>query len=284
METSRSFQTVSVVVPVKNSSRTIEACLKSIRNQSYPHIELIVVDNKSTDSTRLIASKYADLVLKGGRERSSQRNLGLAKASGNYVVFIDSDMVLEPTVLSQGVALFEKQKKVQGLIIPETSFGIGFWAECKKLERSFYIGVKWLESSRFFRTKIIREIGGFNESNTGTEDYDIHQRLIGEKGVAAIARTKAFIHHDEGNLNITYTLKKKYYYAQKLQQYTKLKVNNDAFKTQANIFRRYTLFCSNPGKLFQNPLIGLGMMLMKTLEFIAGGLGFVSVRFLKTTS
>jgi glycosyltransferase involved in cell wall biosynthesis len=53
---------VSIIIPTKNSVRTIEACLKSCKEQTYPHIEIIVVDNFSTDGTDKITSQYTHKV------------------------------------------------------------------------------------------------------------------------------------------------------------------------------------------------------------------------------
>ena len=81
---------VSVIVPTKNSERTIERCLKSIKEQSYKNIELIVVDNYSEDKTFEIANKYADKIIKKGPERSLQRNYGAKISSVKYCYFIFS--------------------------------------------------------------------------------------------------------------------------------------------------------------------------------------------------
>ena len=53
---------VSVIIPTKNSARTIEACLRSVKYQDYKNIEIIVVDNFSTDGTQEIAKKYTEKV------------------------------------------------------------------------------------------------------------------------------------------------------------------------------------------------------------------------------
>jgi glycosyltransferase involved in cell wall biosynthesis len=53
---------VSLIIPTYNSSKTIEDCLKSIKNQNYENIELIVVDNNSKDNTKEIALKYTNKV------------------------------------------------------------------------------------------------------------------------------------------------------------------------------------------------------------------------------
>ena len=61
---------ISVIIPTRNSSRTIEKCLQSIKDQSYENIELIVVDNNSTDNTKDIANRFTDKVFNFGPERS----------------------------------------------------------------------------------------------------------------------------------------------------------------------------------------------------------------------
>jgi len=53
----KNFPKISVIVPTYNSSRTIEKCLKSIKNQTYQNIEIIVIDNNSSDNTLKIAKK-----------------------------------------------------------------------------------------------------------------------------------------------------------------------------------------------------------------------------------
>ena len=87
-------------------------------------------------------------------------------------MFIDSDMVLSGDVVS-ACAAQQYHGTYKAIVIPEESFGVGFWAQCKKLERSFYIGVDWMEAARFFERRAFEEMGGYNEKNTGTEDYDL---------------------------------------------------------------------------------------------------------------
>lgn len=88
---------VSVVITTKNEERNIESCIKSILEQSYQNIEIIVVDNYSTDKTKEMALKYTDKVYDKGPERSAQRNYGMIdKSNGEYVMFVDADMILSP--------------------------------------------------------------------------------------------------------------------------------------------------------------------------------------------
>ena len=158
-KSNKSLPVVSVIVPTYNSEDVLEDCLKSIKKQSYENVELIVVDNSSKDSTKKIAAKYTDLVFNKKPERSTQRNYGVSKATGKYVAIIDSDMELSPKVIGSCVRAMEKDEKNVSVIIPEESFGEGFWAQCKKLERSFYIGVSWMEAARFFKKSDYQKAG-----------------------------------------------------------------------------------------------------------------------------
>lgn len=270
---------VSVIVPTRNSKETIEECLYSIKNQSYKNIEIIVVDNNSSDKTKEIAKKYTDKVFNKGPERSAQRNFGANKSYGEYLLIVDSDMELSNEVIKESVDMCESNRNILGLVIPEESFGSGFWTECKKLERSFYLGVAWMEAARFFEKKTFLAIGGYDFSNTGTEDIDLPQRLQQKYGIDCISRINSFILHNEGNLSLTKTLKKKFYYGKKLDSYRKVEVNSQALRQQSSPISRYKLFFLKPKKLFQNPIIGISMIFMKTLELIAGGLGFVTTKY-----
>lgn len=267
---------ISVIVPTKNSSQFLDECLLSIKNQTYPNIELIVVDNFSTDETENIARKYTNRFFRLGPERCAQRNYGALKATGEYLVFIDSDMVLSPQVIHNCVEAM-KGNEFKGVIIPEESFGEGFWAQCKKLERSFYIGVDAIEAARFYRLSDFKSVGGYNELLISGEDWDLSDRI---ELLGPLTRISNFIYHNEGRITLSKTLKKKYYYAQQASAYMDESKNiATAQKRKKGILGRYKLFFKKPTKLFSNPLIGFGMLFMKTSEFIAGGLGMVIKKF-----
>jgi glycosyltransferase involved in cell wall biosynthesis len=265
---------VSVIVTSKNEECNISHCLRSIRNQSYKVVEIIVVDNNSTDGTKRIAYKYTDNIFNFGPERSAQRNFGAKKAKGDYLLFLDSDMELSETVIEECVQKSWK-KVITGIIIPEESRGEGFWAKCKALERSFYDGIDWIEAPRYFPKKIFDEFKGYDEEQTGTEDYDFPQRIKKKKKNDCFDRINSKIYHNEGKLSLINSLKKKNYYAKTSDKYFS-KVNNvDYFKKQASILERYRLFFSDYKRLFSNPSLGIGMLFMKTAEFVAGGIGYL---------
>jgi glycosyltransferase involved in cell wall biosynthesis len=270
---------VSVVVPTYNSADYLEPCLKSISEQSYERTELIVVDNNSQDNTKAIARQYTNLVFNKGNERSAQRNFGAKQASGQYILIIDSDMVLTKGVVQACVDAVQNNAKFKALIIPEESFGEGIWAQCKKLERSFYSGVDWQEASRFFDKTAYLEVGGYDESMTGWEDYDLPNRIESKYGADCISRVKTLIYHNERKLNLFTSCRKKFYYAKTLDLYIHKDTNQDRLNKQTSILRRYGVFFANPTKLFKNPLLGFGMLFMKTCEFAAGASGYLVGKF-----
>src|SRR5215470_11479521 len=88
---------VSVVVPVRNGERTIEACLTSILRSDYPEAlrEVVVVDNASTDRTADIVRRYpVKHVHEPVRGRSHARNRGIQSSAGHIVAFTDADCVV----------------------------------------------------------------------------------------------------------------------------------------------------------------------------------------------
>ncbi|MEM4655279.1 MAG: glycosyltransferase, partial [Thermosphaera sp.] len=85
---------VSVIVTTKNESKNISSFCESIKKQTYNPIELIVVDNNSTDNTTELAKKFTDKVYTQGPERSAQRNFGAEKSSGDFLMVLDADMIV----------------------------------------------------------------------------------------------------------------------------------------------------------------------------------------------
>lgn len=88
---------VSIIVPVYNAERYLSRCLESLLRQSYKHIEIIIVDDGSNDSSIEIAKTYLDrddrIVALTSEHKgvSVARNLGLRKAKGEYILFVDAD-------------------------------------------------------------------------------------------------------------------------------------------------------------------------------------------------
>jgi glycosyltransferase involved in cell wall biosynthesis len=262
---------VSIIVTTRNNTATLDACLASITTQTYEQRELIVVDNNSADDTKAIAQRYTTQVYNKGPERSAQRNYAVQQAKGDYVLIIDSDMELQPAVVAECVQAVHANSAFQALIIPEESFGQGFWAGCKRLERSFYVGVDSIEAARFFDKHLYQQIGGYDETMTGGEDWDLTGRA---RQHTDIGRIPSYILHNEGRPHFTRTVRKMYYYGQHAAEYFAKNPTRSAVTDQSGPLARYKLFFSRPGKLFRNPIVGIGMLVLKTSEYAAAGFGY----------
>lgn len=89
---------ISIVLPVYNGEKNIKKCIESIKNQNYPYYELIVIDDGSTDNTRLIINQYKKvlgdkikIIYKRNGGVSTSRNVGLRIMTGSYLMFLDAD-------------------------------------------------------------------------------------------------------------------------------------------------------------------------------------------------
>ena len=294
---------VSIVITTKNEEVNIENCLISITEQTYPNIEIIVVDNNSTDKTFEIALKFTDKVFNKGLERSTQRNYGMVKiACGKYVMFLDADMILGPKTAEACVLMIENGSWI-ALHIPEVVLGTKYFTRVRRFERSFYNGTV-VDGARFFKKSIFVKVGGFDETMSGPEDWDIDKKIkqIGQIGLLPTSseylgesswKNKNFIikrgvdpsgkwnsiFHNESEFDIKRYLSKKKYYFKSLDNYvTKWGANDPDIRKQTGVWYRFFGVFLERGKwrrLLQKPLLIPGIYLLRVLI----GLNFLQRNF-----
>jgi glycosyltransferase involved in cell wall biosynthesis len=261
---------VSVVVTTRNSAATLADCLRSVREQTHEPVELIVVDNASTDATPAIAREHADLVLDHGPERSAQRNLGVERAGGEYVLIVDSDMTLPPPVVAECVEVATRAQAT-AIVVPEISVGEGLWSRARALERRCYEGDETIEAARFFRRATFLEHGGYDTGITGPEDWDLPARMRGRE---TFGRSTTPIVHHEGRLSLVGLARKKYYYGRGFGRY--IARHPELAKRQLKIVR--PAFLRRRRELGREPALAAAMLFMKAVEFGSGAAGLVSAR------
>jgi GT2 family glycosyltransferase len=262
---------VSVVVPTRNAGRTIETCLRSIRAQTWPALELIVVDNGSSDATWAVAGRHADLTLRGGPERSAQRNLGIDHATGEWVCYVDADMELGPEVIERAV-LAGQAAGATGVAIPEESVGPGFWTRCRTLERRCLRDEPGLLWPRLIRTSYLRHTGGFALWLTGTEDAELHRRMVADG--APICLADGLILHHEGRLTLRGLARKRFYYGRGLLAYRR--AHPGALTAQAGAATRAAW--RHRHQLLAEPAVAAGIAVMRTVELAAYAAGALAGR------
>ena len=260
---------VSVILTTKNEERNIGRFLQSIKKQTYKSIEIIVVDNKSSDKTKKIAKQFTSRVYDFGPERSAQRNYGAKISRGKYLVFLDADMELPPEVIKDCVETI-RNLNVKVLTIPERTVGNGFLPEVRRFEREMYMEEPDYEVPRFFERNVFFKYGGYDKRLTGPEDYDLPYR-IGKKN--KIGRISEYIFHHEEGLTLKKQLSKKYYYAKSGAFYAS-KHPRLVWVQGTILFRR--VYLKHWRKFLQHPVLGISFIVVRFLETIWAIAGFIS--------
>jgi glycosyltransferase involved in cell wall biosynthesis len=129
---------ISVIIPIYNSGRTLDECVKSISKQSYKEWELILIDSNSNDDTPLIAQKWIKLLGESKlkyfnirrKEQPTKRNFGIKRAHGELLFFHDSDQYLSPATFEECLKLIEEG--YAGVNIPQVSDfdGKSYFSKC----------------------------------------------------------------------------------------------------------------------------------------------------------
>jgi glycosyltransferase involved in cell wall biosynthesis len=260
---------VSAVVPTRDAARTVERCLASLRAQTWPALELVVVDNWSQDGTWEVAGRLADVAVRAGPERSAQRNLGLARAAGDWVLWVDADMVLAPDAVERSLAAARAAGAV-AVFLPEASAGSGFWARCRALERRCYRGEPRIEAPRLVRADLLGRVGGFDLANTGTEDAALRNRLL-DDGVR-VAWADTVVVHDEGRLRLGAVLRKRFYYGRSLPAYHRAHPGAAASQARATL----AAYWRHRRLLAADPAHALGLLVLRACEAAAWAGGAVA--------
>lgn len=187
---------ISIITPNFNKAPFLEACIHSVLNQDYPHWELLIIDDHSTDNSWSIIEKFAaqdtrikpfqnHQSLKGG---SAARNLGITQAQGNYIVFLDSDDLLAPFCLSQRVNYMERNRHLDWSVYKIQTFyqspgdQIEVWF--KHLDPSLALksflshDLLWTISSTIWKASSLQKLHGFNTNFPRFQDVELHTRAL----------------------------------------------------------------------------------------------------------
>ncbi len=175
---------ISIIIPAFNEERHLPSCLESIAQVGYPKssIEIVVVDNGSTDSTREIAKRYGAKVLCDDLLNvSGLRNLGVSESSGEIVTFVDADCVVKEEWLINATRYFD-DLSIAAWGSPPVPPGRSTWVQKTwfliRKKRYQVQEVEWLESMNLFvRKELFTSIGGFNKSLITCEDVDFCYRI-----------------------------------------------------------------------------------------------------------
>lgn len=196
---------VTVVIPGYNQAHTIDLCVRSAKDQVCPGIEIIAVDDGSTDATAAVAAAAGARVLRlpGNQGPSAARNLGAAHAKGEILFFLDADVALAPGSLAAAVAALRMSPRlgaICGVLRPDSLVSRTAVARYRGLQMHHW----WLACEGemtglhtaicALRADVFSQVGPFQPQLRHTEAPEYGQRLrrcgYEVRSTASIAGTK----------------------------------------------------------------------------------------------
>jgi glycosyltransferase involved in cell wall biosynthesis len=181
---------VSVIIPAHNAEKTIRETIDSVLHQTISDLELIVINDNSSDSTLDILQTIQDQRLKvfscvKGNAGAS-RNVGISHASGEFITFLDADDLWTPDKLEAQLTALQKDPEAAVAYswvdrIDENGKFLGHGSRIDKTG-NIYAELLWRNfldtgSNPLIRRYALTDIGNFDESLTNAEDWDIYLRL-----------------------------------------------------------------------------------------------------------
>jgi glycosyltransferase involved in cell wall biosynthesis len=183
---------VSVIIPTYNRAELIAPAVQSVVDQTYTKIEIIVVDDGSTDNTREVLRKYhqeVDYIYQERSERSRARNEGFRYSRGDYIAFLDSDDLWLPMKIEKQVQVLNEKSDV-GLVYTDVELidingnpygGQICWdTPVRKVlyeDLMTHNVIMGSTSSVMVRRQCIDRVGLFDESMNACEDLDLYRRI-----------------------------------------------------------------------------------------------------------
>jgi glycosyltransferase involved in cell wall biosynthesis len=196
---------ISVIIPAYNAEKTIKETIESVLNQTFSDFELIVINDGSQDSTLDIVSSISDPRIKvfsysnSGPQKS--RNRGIAIATGDYLAFLDSDDLWTPDKLEAQLKALQEN--------PEAAVAYSWTDYIDEFGAFLYSGSHATETGDVYAKLLVEnflengsnplicrnaltKMGGFDESLSASQDWDLYLRLANQYYFTAIPRSQIF--------------------------------------------------------------------------------------------
>ncbi len=257
---------VSVIVPVYNSEKYIDRCVKSLINQTYRELQIILVDDFSTDKTKEICLKYSQLdsrisIIDSEREGvSAARNTGIRCSEGKYICFLDSDDEYELNFVEKMIENIEKEqaqlvvcgyKEVQKLEWIEKKFDFGKMDAIKCLNKyttefgfEHMVNYPW---NKLYVSKIIKENNVFfDERITVSEDAVFNMQYLKYIDNAKIIQDTLVKHYIRKDSLVSRRVSKevqKYTILRIYDEYKNNYVNRQQLENNIGKVGRYLMYC-----------------------------------------
>jgi glycosyltransferase involved in cell wall biosynthesis len=202
---------ISIIIPTYNEEKVIAACLKSLQNQSYRPVEIIVVDDGSTDKTISIIEnlEFRSENLKMLKQKhlgpGPARNLGAKSAKGEILVFIDADMTFDDNFIKDLTKPIMGGKTIGTFSKNEMNANWqNIWSACWNINRNWpidrLIPPDYPDTAPVFRAILkskFEEVGGFDATGEYTDDWSLSRKLALK---STLAKGALYYHSNPDNL------------------------------------------------------------------------------------
>lgn len=207
----------SVIIPVFNRATLINKCLTSVLSQSFTDVEIIVVDDGSSDGTLDILAAFSKKIKvfhQTNQGPGAARNLGVSQAQGQYIVFLDSDDIWFPWTLSTLYKVIQ-DTKLPSFIVGKTVF---FSSETelkpiKKVHSEIQYFSDYYKSSSLslqpyvgavaIKRNVFQKVGGFSNQLFNAEDNDLWLKLGTSEGFVFINSPTILAYRQHSNSAIS---------------------------------------------------------------------------------
>jgi glycosyltransferase involved in cell wall biosynthesis len=263
---------VSIVIPTKNSAKTIESCILSAKYQTFSENEIIIVDSNSTDSTINLATQLQCKVISTEQSLLGARYEGFRAAQGDYILMLDSDQVLERDAVERSILFLQSYDM---LCLEETPYETRtivqkmFAADRRLVHRETHIQMDPVNGTllpRFYKRNILQ--GAFNSIPASLYSFVIlhdHSIIYYEawKLTNRVAIVPKAVRHNE-----IATLKelwaKNFRYGKSVKRLLVEGSYNDLIKHKTYNFRR------TKSKMSSDKLLSLTLLLLKAPPYLTG--------------
>ena len=208
---------ISVIMPCYNSETFLEAAVESVLGQSYPYVELIIVDDGSTDGSNEILSRYSDRAIitrQDNRGPYPARNAGIKKSSGDFITFLDADDYWDKDYLKKSYdRLIETDadlvycgwKNVGDIDVKGLGGKPYIPPDYNKIDmvRCFLKSCPWPIHAALVNKKLMDAVGGFSERSKTAMDYDLWLKICSlQPRIVLLPEVLAFYRwHGQGQIS-----------------------------------------------------------------------------------
>lgn len=211
---------VSIIIPTYNRGKYILNAIKSCQNQTYPNIEIIIIDDCSTDNTKHIIKSLKDKRIRYSCNKKNSgapftRNRGIKLAKGDFINFLDDDDLLYPNKIELQIKKFKDSHNANlGIVTCHVKYQRDDLNEIKKNNKQGKIYRQLLKSYCVFgtetmliKTNLLKNIGGFDEKLPCNQEYDLSIRLSKEADFDFVNKVLTKKLQSENQISFNFTKK-----------------------------------------------------------------------------